>query len=101
MHLVDGHWRVWRLALAPLAQPVRVTPDVAVQVPHARGGAGAQLGGEGEGIGLEHAMALIPREDGVFIQRARLYARQEQLPDTAGAQPHRVGALVPAVEVTD
>ncbi len=94
MDLVDADRRVERVGA-----PARfVDRQPGQQALHHRGGVRAQLGAEGEGVGLE-AHDAVDAEDLVLVELALADARQEDLPHAAlAALPHHVAAAVPGVE---
>ena len=97
MNLVDADRRVERVG-APAALVDRQPGQQAL---HHRGGMRAQLGAEGEGVGLE-ADDAVGTEDLVLVELALADAGQEDLPHPAlAAVPHHVAAPVPGVEAAD
>ena len=100
MDLVDRDRLVELRRLAAPREPLRVAPLVARLVDHRRR-LRRQLGGEGDGIGLEPDLARL-REDLELVVGAVADAGEEELPDAARAErAHRVQAAVPRVEVAD
>ena len=68
MDLVDADGRVEAIAPRSLLQPTIIAPAIAAQIPDTRGRAGADLGGKGKGVGLQHAIVAVPGENGIFIE---------------------------------
>jgi hypothetical protein len=76
-----------------MRQPLLVEHDRCRLRPH--------LGGEGERIGFQRQMLAMRTENVVFVVVTDLGVRDEQLPITVAAYPHRVAPRIPEVEVTD
>ena len=67
-----------------------------------RGGVGAKLGGEGEGVGLQRLHFAVGADDAVFVAAAGGDVGDEQLPHAdVGPVAHRVAAAVPVVPIAD
>lgn len=100
VHLVDAHPAGVRVGRGPLLQPGVVTPRVGA-VGDDRAGRGSRLGQACHGVGLV-AQHVVGAAHGELVDAADGDVGDEELPHARLAeQPHRVGALVPAVEVAD
>ena len=98
--LVDRHRRAAQVQRGPGGHPVAVAPLVR-RGRDPRGGAGRQLHGPREGIGLDAQLA-VGTDDPELVERAGRDTGDEQLVDARAAEhPHREPAIVPAAEVAD
>ena len=99
MDLVDADRTVVRVGLGSLVHPVLVMPRMD-GVDDDGTGARRNLMRTLHRIGL-HDPFVVGVEDLVLVNRSRFDTRNEQLPDSRGAQfTHGVGASVPAVEIS-
>ncbi|MNS29231.1 hypothetical protein D3C72_612260 [compost metagenome] len=101
MQLVDVDGRLEGVGLGPLGHPVGVVPLVGAEVPDLGGRRGANFAREAVGVGLLHAVVVDLRADAVLVDRARLHAGDEGLPDARAGLLHGVGVPLPLVEVAD
>ena len=102
MHLVDRD----RLAAGVDGAPVLAVRGVAPRVVELggddRGGGRPELGGAGEGIGLQRQANAVRAEDLELVGEAGSDPGDEDLPDPGvAAEPHDVAPAVPGVEVAD
>src|SRR5579872_6881102 len=78
-----------------------IAPLVAIQIENDGSGFWSDLRGEAVRIGLLLLIAMKTRPHEILVVRAVADAGNENFPDAAGAQPHRMAAAVPVVEVAD
>lgn len=96
--LVDGERRLVDRAVAPVGHPVRVLPLVARGRDH-RGRGGRHLRVAGHRVGPLGVRPVGPA-DVVLVDGTLADTREEELPDTGGAErAHGEGRAVPVVEV--
>ena len=98
MHLVNAHRRAVHIARGAAAQIAPVVPDVALERPDLRRGRRPGLAVRGEGVGLEHRLA-VGGGDGVFIERPVAQTVHGLHPGAVRQAVHRRCRRVPAVEV--
>jgi hypothetical protein len=101
MHLVDAHRPLQGVLRTAHAHPFRIAPVVGGEVRDPGSGAGADLGLEGEGVGLFHPIAVDLGNEMVFVGLVHPGAGDEALPDAAVQTLHQVGVGVPSVEFAD
>ena len=102
MHLVDRDRRAAGVGLAPEVAVGGVAPVVVELRRDDRGGGGAELGGAGEGVGLERQAGAVGADDLVLVGEAGRDVGDEDLPDAGvAAEAHGVAPAVPGVEVAD
>ena len=81
VHLVDRDRHPPRVGLGPERAMRRVAPGVVELGRDHRGGGGAELGGAGEGVGLERQPRAVRADDLELVGQAGLHAGDEDLPD--------------------
>ena len=97
MHLIDRHRSVQRVDVG--GRRARVGQFCLVD--HDRGGAGAELRRERHRIGLQRQLLALRTDDVELVMVASGRAGHEQFPVADAADPHRMPARIPEIEITD
>ena len=100
MHFVDRNWVLQMIAMRARFHPLLISPLVGSEITHHGGGLGRNLGGKSVWIGFLLAKTVRMGPHGVLVVNSGANARQEDFPNSAGAQPHGMAALVPVVEIS-
>ena len=102
MHFIGGHRRAAVVAAGSALHPRAVAPDKRLAMRHDRGGAGPQLAGKAERVGLEWQQFAVRSQNLEFVERVRPDTGRKNLPHAAvNALAHGVAATIPGIEIAD
>src|ERR1700735_874849 len=98
MNLVDRNWSLQRISAFAILHPFMIRPLI-VKIPNYRTGARRFFVEKSEWICFVDHMAVMPRNDVIFVQRTFGDAGDEILPDTGTlTRPQGMRIFVPIVE---
>ena len=92
MNFINGLRRAQRVAGGALLHPLAIAPLV-VEIPHHGSGAGRLLVPDTERVGFVDLVAVTPRLDVKFVERAFGHARDEALPRCRRRRAERADAI--------
>src|SRR5258705_12118438 len=102
MHLIDGERGIGRVTRGARAHPFGIAPVEWLRARDHRSGRGRRFGLLRDRIGLLGDADAAGADDVELVARAFGDAWDEQFPDTGTvAQPHRMTARIPRIEIAD